>query len=192
MHDVLPERVEGARSLTSSLAEWTLIPYDLAGGCTFSVPSLERRTAGSAPVRAQLQASRCCQLCPKHRSKALWASSSQEPSHGSCGQRSRLDTETTYDRPEVSPTRPAPLLVHVVLPERDVGARSLTRSLAQLRPRQPCLPNLHRTGSLLQPCTEQNIPVRSVLECRVERSNGIPWYRIAQRPSLEGDLVWIS
>ncbi len=31
-----------ARSLTSSLAEWTLIPYDLAGGCTFSVPSLER------------------------------------------------------------------------------------------------------------------------------------------------------
>jgi len=42
VHDVLPERDVGARSLTSSLAEWTLTPYDLSGGCTFSVPSLER------------------------------------------------------------------------------------------------------------------------------------------------------
>ena len=42
-----------------------------------------------------------------------------------------LTFKTTSHRPEVSPTRPAPLLVHDVLPERDAGARSLTRSLAQ-------------------------------------------------------------
>ena len=108
-------------------------PYSLrlsGASNVFSAKFFRGGTAGSAPLRAQLQASRCCQLCPKQRSKALWASSSHEPCKDHRNRDRVLTLKTTSKRLEVSLTRPAPLLVHDVLPERDAGTRSVTSSLA--------------------------------------------------------------
>ena len=87
-------------------------PYSLrliGASNVFSAKFLWGGTAGSAPLRAQLQASRNCQLCPKQRSKALWASSSHEHRKDHRNRDRVLTLKTTSDRPEVSPTRPAPL-----------------------------------------------------------------------------------
>ena len=80
-------------------------------------------TAGSAPLRAQLQASCCCQLCPKQRSKALRASSSHEHRKDHRNRDRVLTLETTSDRPEVSPTRPAPLRLCTICCQSAMQAR---------------------------------------------------------------------